>query len=783
MWKNLKISTRISLTTTFFIIVTLLVIGFVGLYLMNIYSVKITKTIVKNFFINAYELIEREHNLLTEDLKKDLKVAHHIFYSKGNIIEYPDKKVKFKAINQITKEQKIVEVPLWELDGMPVQNHYEIVDLITSLTGATATIFQRIDDGFLRISTSVRKKDGTRATGTYIPNDSPVIQTILKGDTFYGRAFVVDDWYITAYEPIRIDGKIKGILYVGIKEKNLEELKNALLSIRIGKNGFPFVINDEGDIIIHPYKSGKNVKDVELFKKIKSAKEGFIFYKDNGLSKYMYYKYYPQYKWYIGFTASPGDIFGNAVGAIMNITLLAALIFIVLGFIASFFIGKSISNPINKVVGMLKEISEGEADLTQRLPEDAKDETGELAKYFNKFLEKLREIIISFKDVALQVSSVSAEMDQTLDKITDSASSLASTSQETSATVQEITSSIEEVANNAQDIATSSEELARSAEKVVNDTKKIGEKADVVSQNSEKVGESIERLRNSIDEAVSSVEAAKIGAEETKSSSDEGRMAIDASIKGMQRISERVDDLANIVNKLGKSGEEIGKIIDVISDIADQTNLLALNAAIEAARAGDAGRGFAVVAEEVRKLAERSQEAAGEIGELIRGIQAEVQNAVKSSEEGKREVENGMNLAKKAGDTFEKINNSILNITDIIEKIYSGMEKEKEDGVIAEELTHKSIQSINEITNLIKESVDEVVGMGNEVEEVTQRVAYISAATEEQAAAAKEMRKAVETIAMAAEESASAIAEASQASSSLAEYAEKLAVLVKRFKV
>ncbi len=471
----------------------------------------------------------------------------------------------------------------------------------------------------------------------------------------------------------------------------------------------------------------------------------------------------------------------NQASLLRNI-LGSSIIIAILSIFLIMYISASITRPIIRVIRLLKDIAQGEGDLTKRLPE-GKDEMGQLGHWFNIFIEKIRGIVVKVKDSVSEINDVTENISVEASRLSDSISSLASTAEETSATVEEITSSIEEVAENAQDIAKASEELARSSTQVEEDTKGMGDKAYIVIQNSEKVKEAMEELESSIEKTVNSVEESKIITEETGERSKEGQKAISASIEGMKKISTKMEELADIINSLGKSSEEIGKITDVISDIADQTNLLALNAAIEAARAGEHGKGFAVVADEVRKLAERSQQAAGEIDNLIKDIQQEVQNAVVSADEGKQEVEKGVELAKNAGNIFEKIRKGIDRIGEIVSIIANNTEKEKEGGQLAKDLTLQTIESINQITKLIEKEVEEVVNMGEKVEDVTQRVSYISAATEEQAAASREMRKGVEVISQVAQDNSASASELESVIENLRNNTEGLESLISEFKI
>jgi methyl-accepting chemotaxis protein len=153
----------------------------------------------------------------------------------------------------------------------------------------------------------------------------------------------------------------------------------------------------------------------------------------------------------------------------------------------------------------------------------------------------------------------------------------------------------------------------------------------------------------------------------------------------MDTIAERVDGIASRALSLGEKSHEIGRILEVIDDLADQTNLLALNAAIEAARAGEHGRGFAVVASEVRKLAERSQEAAGQIQSLVNEIQAETNSTIIASEEGAKEVREGTRLARGVVEALEQISGMVDETTSAAKEISIATQQQRSasDQVVA----------------------------------------------------------------------------------------------------
>ncbi|HEX3484891.1 MAG TPA: methyl-accepting chemotaxis protein, partial [Micropepsaceae bacterium] len=267
--------------------------------------------------------------------------------------------------------------------------------------------------------------------------------------------------------------------------------------------------------------------------------------------------------------------------------------------ISGFTLVRGISKALNKMIGMMKDLAEGEGDLTKRLEIATNDELSELAGWFNTFLIKVHHIIYEVAGTADQVASASEQLSssatlqaQGADAQNDQTTQVATAMQEMSSTVQQVSESCTHAA-----------------------------------------------------------EASRHAAETAR----EGGTVVEKTLTQMRSIAESVGGTAKQMVDLGRRSDQIGVIAGVIDDIADQTNLLALNAAIEAARAGEQGRGFAVVADEVRKLAERTTAATKEIAEMIKTIQDGTSGAVKAMEVGSQQVEAGVTSTARAGESLQQI--------------------------------------------------------------------------------------------------------------------------------
>lgn len=369
----------------------------------------------------------------------------------------------------------------------------------------------------------------------------------------------------------------------------------------------------------------------------------------------------------------------RAMTLMIGILVISLAILIVSGI----YITKLITSPLRNMVFTCEEFAAGDfRDKPRKFVR--KDEIGQVADALMNMRDSLRKL---------------------MRRVNESAEQLAASSEELTASADQSAQAVNQVAGSITDVATGAEKQLT----ISNETAAV-----------------MQQLFTSIKQVDVSTDQAADQSMQAVHKANKGNQSVNQAVNQMDSIERTVTSSAAVVAKLGERSKEIGQIVDTISGIAGQTNLLALNAAIEAARAGEQGRGFAVVAEEVRKLAEQSQDAAKQIATMIGEIQDDTDRAVAAMNDGTQEVQLGAKVVTASGEVFREIAALVSKVS----------EQTKEISVAVENVTTGSqqiVQSVNQIDELSKLS--------------TEKAQTVSAATEEQSASIEEIASSSQALA------------------------------------
>lgn len=502
-------------------------------------------------------------------------------------------------------------------------------------------------------------------------SDMPSIQAALNGESEAGFAIGNSGLNIRSFLPIQLDGEVIGTLQTGVDDTFLQQIIDNLEGVSIhlyDVNGEPLESSNE-EMVEKP--------DKETFEEVLT---GETIVKEQGNMLHTYIPMFePTQTEMIGFIQISQDI--STINQVMDQNkrnaLLMTVIALLIVFVSSTIVSKSITIPVKQAASLMNDISNGNL-RKESIYYKGKDEIKTLIDSVNKMKENLRHMIR---------------------KVTNASENVRNRS-------EELTISANEVKEGSEQIAITMEELSSGSESQVENASNLVSFADHFTEKIEHVNQ------NSMDIANQSNDVLTL--------TEEGNKLMQGSVSQMKMIDQTMKNSITKVQELEEKSKEINKIVQVIHDVADQTNLLSLNASIEAARAGEHGTSFAVVANEIRKLAEQVGSSVLEITDIVQSIQKETNHVVDTLHDGYMEVGNGTKQIEATGQKFERINHAVHDMTSKVQSISA------------------SLREVSTNSNDMYQTLEEITAV---TEEASSGIQQTTASTQQSSSAMEEITK------------------------------------------
>lgn len=652
MSKKWKLRTKLLMTGVGLTVVPLVIVSVV-VYLQNQkmlqssvnQATQLAHADLSHIAESVYGLVASHHEVNEKNLRSSLNLARDLARMGGGF-SFADEKVEWQARNQFTKSSSTVQLPRMKLGNALLgqvadpKTSVPLVDHVQSISGVTCTVFQRMNDAgdMLRVATNVIQEDGSRAIGTYIPRDNPdgkpnpVVSAVLRGETYMGRAFVVNGWYLAAYEPIQdASGNIVGMLYVGVPQESVKGLRQAIMDVKVGKSGYVYVLDSAGHYVIS--QGGKrdgedisNVKDSNGSLFIQEICKKAVALKDREIGEHTYpwknaddpkardkvvkLMYYKPWDWVIGvglytedFLESTGEVreLGNHSNRVILWVLGLSLVGTILTWIMA---SRSISKPVNvaidrlregseKVVAVVSEISASSQSLAEGASEQAAsiEETSSALEEMSSMTRQNADNAGQAAHLMKEVHQVVSKADGSMHRLADSIGQIARASEET----QKIVKTIDEIAFQTNLLALNAAvEAARAGEAGAG----FAVVADEVRNLAMRAADAAKNTANLIEDTVKTV---RVGSELTQTTSQEFSQ-VSSSIS---KMNELVSEIAEASQEQAQGIEQVNRAVSEMDKVTQQ------NAAI--------AEQSAAASEDMRVQAESMRGSLGELVVLVHG--------------------------------------------------------------------------------------------------------------------------------------------------------------------
>ncbi len=754
---------------------------------------------------DVYLMLRSANQNLTKQLAGNLNVARNELQRMG-AVSLSEEKVAWNAINQFDKEARTVELPKmlvggqWLGQNRNVATSSPVVDEVKAMVGGTCTIFQRMNEAgdLLRVCTNVETLEGARAIGTYIPavgpdgKQNPVVSKILQGETYSGRAFVVNDWYLTSYEPI-YDAKkrVCGALYFGVKQEDDAALRQGIMDIIPGKTGYVFVLGGTGDqkgkyiVSAKGKRDGENIwesKDANgnlfiqsLIQKATNTHDGQTDFErypwrnsgeKNARWKIAAVTYFQPWDWVIGVGAYEddyGDVLNEIDGAINQIlywSIGGALLAIVCCGGLAWVAARRMSRPLVQTVNVMEKVVAG--DYSQRLNITSKDEFGRMAASINTAVEATGRAMEEVREAAEHQQRLEAQK------------------AEQQRVAMERERELEDQRRQEQQRRIDEEQRRKDEE---------ADKERQRAQADRAAGEVLQRKVNHLLEVV----AAAAQGDLTKQVEIEGDEPVDHLAAAIRQM---LQDLAGVIGQVSESAAQFAEGSRII---AESSQSLASGAQIQASGVEEITASVNMLAQsidQVKQGATQADDVARQASEMAEQGGAAVRKSIEAMELIRGSSEQISEIIQVISDIASQTNLLALNAA--IEAARAG-EHGMGFAVVADEvrkLAERSNQAAREISALIKEStkrVEEGAGLSAQtgealtqiiqsVDATAKQISEIAGAMLQQAASAQEVSHGIQSVSDVTEQAAAGSEQMASSSQELGAQAVALRDLVGRFK-